>query len=157
MVQHDHQVVRVAIAASALADRANAGVVAFERGVGQVMPDPGQDAGQMRLNRLPEALERAQPLPAQHATPNDQQRAHLELVDGAPDRVELLFEQVGLLQATVEPQKDIEVAAAAPVETSAFPQEQELLAADDVAIASAPPPELGLAHLVYGFGEVALD
>src|SRR5437773_2071564 len=111
----------------------------------------------MALDRAPEALRGTEPLPTQEAAPTLERLAHAKLRTVAPHLVELLLEHVRHLEAPVEPEQLVELAAATPVEAAAFLEQEELLAADGVVVAAALAPELGLADLVDRLGEVALD
>src|SRR5918911_671600 len=113
MIEHQHQVIGIAIAVSALADSADSAVVAFKSYVGQPVPCPGDDAVDMTHQHVVERDERGEPRPVEQSAPSNEEVAHTLLGRVGPRVLELLLEQPGLEQAMVHAQQGIEFATLA--------------------------------------------
>src|SRR6266545_680883 len=61
MIEHDHEVLRVAVAAGAVAEPADTAVVALECGVGESVLGPREHAGEVAVEHGVEADERREP------------------------------------------------------------------------------------------------
>src|SRR5438132_13045138 len=140
MIEHEHQVVRVAIATRSLADVADACVVALECGVREPVLRPRCDAVEMPHQHLPELDERTESCPVERLAPAGNEPLHPALGRVRPRVLEVLLEHVGAEQSRGLHQQDGELAAASPVNAPMLLEQEPLLAATRGAIATAAPP-----------------
>src|SRR5437868_13571798 len=148
MIEHEHEVVGIAVASSTLAESADAAVVAFDCRVGEPVLGPRGDTIDVAPEHLPEPDEWFEPRPVEQAAPAHQELAHAARSRIGPGMFELLLEDVGPEEAPVHREQQGKRTASTPVHAAVLAQQQEPLAADGLAIRAAATPELLLADLI---------
>src|SRR5262245_2452385 len=110
-----------------MAEAADACIVALESSVAQALGGPGQNGVEVIEEHLREALQRRQPLPAEHLQPALEvaQRARPTAI--RPEVLEGLLGDVGAAQASVQNQQPREPGAATPMKMALLGENQPLL------------------------------
>ena len=140
----------VPVLAAAADHRADVAVDRLHLPEGDRLMAVGEDPVQVAEHQAGERVERRQALPAQGAQPGGQEPLGPALVGGGPELGELVSEQVGLGEPTVESKELAERLAVLPVQVGPAAEQQPALAADQGARVPPLAEELRPPGLVDG-------
>jgi hypothetical protein len=140
----------IPVAAAPTQHRADIAVDRLDLSERDLLVAVGQDPVEVAQQELGDLAERRQPLPSERAQPRREEPPGGPFVPVVPEMRQLLLEQIGFGEPTVEPQQLLDEAALIAVEVRPASQEQPALAAQHAAGFAALAKELGPPRLVDG-------